>query len=64
MIMWQSRVEIEAYSVAYFDRVSAFETQYDSVKGGALCKCDFTVHLSSTCSSSLKHRDAIEICTE
>ena len=23
--MWQSRVEIEGYSVAYFDRFAAFE---------------------------------------
>ena len=23
--MWQSRVEIEHYSVAYFDRIAAFE---------------------------------------
>ena len=23
--MWQSRVEIEHYSVAYFDRITAFE---------------------------------------
>ena len=35
--MWQSRVEIEGYSVAYFDRVAAFEASYrwTSVKGGA-----------------------------
>ena len=37
MYMWQSRVEIEAYSVAYFDRIAAFEAQnrWTSVKGGA-----------------------------
>ena len=23
--MWQSRVEIEHYSIAYFDRIAAFE---------------------------------------
>ena len=35
--MWQSRVEIEHYSVAYIDRVTAFEALYHSisVKGGA-----------------------------
>ena len=26
--MWQSRVEIEGYSVAYFDRLAAFEAPY------------------------------------
>ena len=35
--MWQSRVEIEGYSIAYFDRVAVFEVPYrwTSVKGGA-----------------------------
>ena len=35
--MWQSRVGIEHYSVAYFDRIAAFEVLYRgaSVKGGA-----------------------------
>ena len=35
--MWQSRVEIEGYSVVYFDRIAAFEVPYHgtSVKGGA-----------------------------
>ena len=35
--MWQSRVEIEGYSVAYFNRIAAFEAPYcwTSVKGGA-----------------------------
>ena len=34
--MQQSRVEIEGYSVAYFDRIAAFEAPYrwTSVKGG------------------------------
>ena len=32
--MWQSRVEIEHYSVAYFDRVAVFEP-LTSVNGGA-----------------------------
>ena len=37
LYMWQSRVEIEGYSVAYFDRIVAFEAPYRwaSVKGGA-----------------------------
>ena len=26
--MWQSRVEFEGYSVAYFDRIVAFEAPY------------------------------------
>ena len=26
--MWQSRVEIEGYSVAYFDRIPVFEVPY------------------------------------
>ena len=35
--MWQSRVEIEGYSVTYFDRIVAFEAPYrwTSAKGGA-----------------------------
>ena len=35
--MQQSRVEIKGYSVAYFDRIAAFEAPYrwTSVKGGA-----------------------------
>ena len=35
--MWQSRVEIEHYSIAYFNRVTAFEALYrsTSIKGGA-----------------------------
>ena len=31
--MWQSRVKIEHYSIAYFDRVATFKV--NSVKGGA-----------------------------
>ena len=26
--MWQSRVEIESYSVAYFDHIAAFKAPY------------------------------------
>ena len=35
--MWQSRVEIEHYSVAYFAHITAFEVLWcgTSVKGGA-----------------------------
>ena len=35
--MWQSRVEMEGYSIAYFDRIVAFEAPYrwTSIKGGA-----------------------------
>ena len=35
--IWQSQVEIERYSIAYFNRVSAFEVLYDrtSINGGA-----------------------------
>ena len=35
--MWQSRVEIEGYSVAYFDHIAVFEAPYHwtSAKGGA-----------------------------
>ena len=39
--MWQSRVEIEHYFIAYFDRIAAFEALYrrTSVKGGADTRC-------------------------
>ena len=35
--MWQSHVEIEGYSIAYFDHIAAFEVPYywTSGKGGA-----------------------------
>ena len=37
MYVWQSCVEIEDYSVAYFDRITVFEVPYrwTSIKGGA-----------------------------
>ena len=37
MYMWQSRVEIKHYSVAYFDHITAFKVLYrsTSIKGGA-----------------------------
>ena len=39
--MWQSRVEIKYYSIAYFDCVTAFKAPYlwTSVKGGAQTCC-------------------------
>ena len=35
--LWQSHVEMEGYSITYFDRIAAFEVPYHwtSVKGGA-----------------------------
>ena len=35
--MWQPHVEIEGYSVVYFDRIAVFKALYHrtSVKGGA-----------------------------
>ena len=51
--MWQSRVEIESYSVAYFGRIAVFEALYHwiSVKGGAhMCFVDLLdVHASTKC---------------
>ena len=41
--MWQSRVEVEGYSVAYFNRIAVFEEMYRwiSIKGGAyMCLVD------------------------
>ena len=39
--MWQSRVGIEQYSVAYFERITVFEVLYrrTSVRGGAHTRC-------------------------
>ena len=51
--MWQSHVEIESYSVAYFDCIAAFEAPYHwtSVKGGAhMCFVDsLDIHASPKC---------------
>ena len=35
--MWQSQVEVEHYSTAYFDRITTFKVVYcsTSIKGGA-----------------------------
>ena len=41
--MWQSRVEVEGYSVVYFDRIAVFEEAYccTSIKGRAhMCLVD------------------------
>ena len=49
--VWQSRVEIEGYSVAYFDRIAVFEVLYfwTSVKGGAhTCFIDAWISDEST----------------
>ena len=52
--MWQSRVEIEHYSVAYFTHITAFEAllRGTSVKGGVQTRCvnvvsidEFTQHV-------------------
>ena len=75
--MWQSRVEIKYYSVAYFDRITAFKAPYRwiSVKGGAhnyalrrlvIYSCIYEVHMSPGLNGSsvircFKHSDAIEI---
>ena len=71
--MWQSQVEIEHYSVVYFDRITAFKVLYrrTSVKGGADMRCvnvvsihEFTQSPSLNGSSALEHfkrSNAIEI---
>ena len=66
--MWQSRVEIEYYSVAYFDPVTVFKAPYlrTSVKGGAQTRCVIAACLSPTLNRSSEIRrfersDAIEI---
>ena len=49
--MWQSRVEIEGYSVAYFDRITVFEALYrwTFIKGGAhMCFVDAWISNEST----------------
>ena len=53
MYMWQSRVEIEGYSVAYFDRIAAFEAplRWTSIKGGAHIRFvdSLDIHTSTKC---------------
>ena len=38
--VWQSRVEIEHYSVAYFDRVTAFKALQHRIRATALGLCN------------------------
>ena len=47
--VWQSRVEIEHYSVVYFTRITAFEPMYcrTSIKGRAHTHCTY-MYLSGT----------------
>ena len=49
--MWQSRVEIEGYSITYFNHITAFEAVYHwtSIKGGAhMCFVDLLdIHAST-----------------
>ena len=51
--MWQSRLEIEGYSVAYFDHIAAFEVPYcwTSVKGGAHTRFvdSLDIHATTKC---------------
>ena len=49
--MWQSHVEIEGYSVVYFNRIAMFEALYHwtSIKGGAhMCFVDAWISNEST----------------
>ena len=49
--MWQSHVEIDGYSIAYFDRIAVFEVPYrwTSVKGSAhMCFVDAWISNKST----------------
>ena len=76
--MWQSQVEIEHYSVAYFARIAAFEAllRGASVKGGAhalgklINTCHiYTVRMSPALNRSsalwrFERSNAIEICNE
>ena len=74
--MWQSQVEIQHYSVVYFDPITAFEVLYrrTSVKGGVDMRCvnvvsihKFTQSPSLNGSSVLEHfkrSNAIEIRNE
>ena len=73
VIMWQSQVEIQHYSVVYFNCITAFEVLYHrtSIKSGADMRCvnvvsihEFTQSPSLNGSSTLEHfkrSNAIEI---
>ena len=54
--MWQSRVEIEHYSVAYFDRVTAFKvlSHKTSVKGMAHMCQTYQVFMHLRCMYELR----------
>ena len=61
--MWQSRVEIEHYSIAYFDRVAAFEAlqRSTSVKGRAHMRSeDYLINLHSAMSPALNGSAALQ----
>ena len=63
IIMWQSQVEIQHYSVVYFNCITAFEVLYHrtSIKGGADMRCVNVVSIHEfTQSSSLNRSSALE----
>ena len=73
--MWQSCVETEDYSIAYFDRIAAFKALYHwtSVKGSSYALCRlfsysriYEAHMSPALNRSsaiqcFQHSDSIEI---
>ena len=73
IVHWQSRVEIEYYSVTYFDRVAAFKVLYlcISIKDGVQMRCVVASIAATAClsptlngSSEIQHfecSDAIEM---
>ena len=61
--MWQSQVEIEHYSIVYFDRITVFKALYrrTSVKRGAGMHCVNVVSIHEfTQSPSLNGSSALE----
>ena len=75
--MMQSRVKIEGYSVAYFERINAFEAPCHSGKGGAHMHFvdSLDIHASknqrktpvlsgSSAIRRFKHSNAIKICNK
>ena len=68
LYMWQSRVEIVGYSVAYFDRIAVLEAPYrrTAVKGGAHITCFEYLRSAyepreSSAIRRFKHSDAFEM---
>ena len=67
--MWQSRVEIEGYSVAYFDRIAVLEAPYRWGRGSYVlrrCMNIYEAHMSPALNGSsaiwrFEGSDAIEI---